>query len=496
MENLESSDNSKQIKSSILQSIAIMKICATDEQYLDEVLKMFEEETDKEINAELLNIIFEFDDIDKYANFIKVEFLRANNLKLRKDPDEVIRSNSYVLNQLILKIKDLDIFIDFAKYYFDPDKNIDIYSSDENELIEKCLVFDSLDNHFIIKLFKDICINKPHFYFERNVRELLSRISKVSSNVFFKYLLDNYDFKNINYPLSSLVNDDNIWFVINKFDISNGVDNKEIEYFRNSIANNQKRNIARLFNNEMIKKGFAFKEELFSDEQIAEIRKKSEQKSQKNFDILFKTEELIEELRQIFDNNGQEISEEKYYEINMDWYNNNGHANKIDASFEILRSLVYELKRPVVFNDVINIFENEDFIFDEIKGDLKKDEKANKIKVQDSQKEVIEVWINKKVSEIDFHQIFSLNENGYFLLADYYKWEGVVYFSRKLKLNLPKYFLLSSLIIPETRGFDEDKSWFDYFRESINDNEVFNAKIVENLENNNLTTFVLYKHID
>ncbi|RKR11686.1 hypothetical protein C8C82_3743 [Flavobacterium sp. 81] len=263
VENLKSIDNSKQIKSAMLQSIAIMKICVNDEKYLDELLKIFEDETNKEINVELLNIINEFDDVDKYYSFIKEEFLRANNLKPRIDPDEVIRSNSYILNQLILKIKDSDIFIDFAKYYFDPNKNIDIYTSDENELIEKCLIFDRVDNNFITKLFKDIGVKKTHFYFERNVRELISRISDVSANIYFKYLLDNYDFKDINYPLSCLVNHKNIWFVIDKFKISNQLDSREIEYFRNSIANNQKRDIARVFNDEMIKNGFVFKEEFF-----------------------------------------------------------------------------------------------------------------------------------------------------------------------------------------------------------------------------------------
>lgn len=495
--NLKSIDNTLQIKSAMLQAVAIMKICVSDEKYLDELLEIFEDETDKEINAELLNIIFEFDDIDRYSNYIKEEFLRANNLKLRKNPDEVIRSNSYVLNQLILKIKDSNIFIDFAKYYFDPDKNIDTYTSNENELIEKCLIFDSLDNHFIRKLFKDIGVQKPHFYFERNVRELLSRISKESSNIFFKYLLDNYDFKDVNFPLSQLINEENIWFVIDKFNISNVVDFKEIEFFRNRIANNQKRNIARLFNSEMKKKGFTFEEELFSDEQIVEINKKAEEKPQKNFDILFETEKLLEEIKQIFDKNGEEINHEKYYEINMEWYQVNGHSNVIDTSFEILRGLIYELNRPVLFDDVKKLFENEDFIFNEIKSDLQKDEKTKKINVKDSQKDDINAWITTKISEIDFEKVFVMDENGYLLLQDYYKWEAVVYFSRRLKFSLPKSFLLNSLIIPETLGYDEDKSWFDYFKESINNDSIFNARIVENLKGNiKLSTFVLDKHVN
>lgn len=495
VENLKSNSNSKQLKSAILQCIAIMKICITDKKYLDELLKIFEKETNKEINAELLTIINEFDDIDKYSNFIKEEFLRVNNIKPREEDDDVIRSNSYTLNQLILKIKDSDIFIDFAKYYFDSDKSIDIYTSDENELIVKCLEFEKLDDNFLIKLFKDFTVQKPHFYFDRKVRELLSRSSLAPIEKLSKYLLDNFDFKDVSYALSYLVNDETILFVIEKFQCSI-LDNKEIEYFRNSLANNQKRDIAEVFNDAMIKKGVIFREKLYTDEEVEVIRKKYESKPQINFDMLFKTEGLIEEIREIFEQNQGEIDQEKYYEIDMDWYNKNGHGNLLDTSLKIIRSLVYDLKRALLFADVERLFEDEDFIFYEIKNDLQKDEKLNKIKIDDSQKEVIKVWIQKKINEINFYEIVLIEEDGYRLLPDYSRWEMVVYFSRKINFDLPKDFLLKSLIIPEIRAYDEDKAWFDYFREKINDKSAFNDKIIENLENINLTAFILDQHIN
>lgn len=496
IENLKSIDNSKQLKSAMLQCLSVMKICYTDKKYLDEVLKIFENETDKKINAELLFIINEFDDIDEYSNFIKEEFLRVNNIKPRIDQDNVIRSNSYTLNQLILKIKSPDIFIDFAKYYFDSDKSIDIYASDENELIEKCIEFDRLDDNFITKLFKDFTVQKPHFYFDRKVRELLSKSSVVSIEKFFKYLLCNFEFKDVSYVLSYLVDNKTIYLVIEKLRGSKDFDHKEIEYFRNSMANNQKRDTARIFNDEMIKNGFVFREELYSDEEIEVIKKRYESKPQINFDILFKREDLINELREIFNNNEGEIDQEKYYEINLDWYNNNGHGNLIDTSLEILRSLVYDLKRPISIKDVEQLFEDKDFVFYEMKNDLQKDEKTNKIQIHDSQREVIRVWIEEKINEINFNQIVLIKEDGYILLSDYSKWEIVVYLSRRMDFNLPKDFMLNSLVIPEIRSYDEDKTWFNYFRERINDKNSFNDKVEENIKNIDLAEFVLDQHVN
>lgn len=497
IENLISIDNSKQIKASVLHCIATMKICNEDENYLKNILEIFEDETNKEINIELLNIINEFDNVDIYSDYIEEEFLRENNIKSRTENDEILRGNDYVLNQLILKIRDSDKFIKFAKYYFDSEKNIDIYTSDENELIEKCVEFDKNDDEFILKLFKNLDIQKPHFYFERPFRELISKISNNSINRIFKFLIDNYDFKDINYVLSYLTNDENIWYVIEKLKNTKEVEQKEVEYFRNFTSNIPKRELARIFNNEMIKIGFKFSEELYSDEEILKMQKDFENKPQKNFDILFKKNKLLTEFKQIFKENQEQISQERYREINLEWYKKNGHANKVDKSLKILGNLIYKIKRPALFNDVEKLVQNDDFIYKEIKNDLKSSDKTtHKIKISESQKDLIQIWVLEKIKEIDFDQIFLGNSDGYSLLRDYHKWEDVVYFSRKLELILPQEFLLNSLIIPEIRSYDEDKTWFDYFKENITDEIIFNNQITENLKCISLTTFVLENHIN
>ena len=254
IENLESINNSKQIKSGMLHCIYTMKVCNEDESFFKKILEIFKRECNKEINVQILSILNEFDQIDMYSDFIREEFLRENNIITREEKDEVIRGNSYVLNQLILKIKDSNKFIEFAVYYFDSERDIDIYASDQDELIEKCVVFDNIDKNFIITLFKKLKIHKPYFYFERPIKELISKISIDSINKIFQYLIDTYDFVDINYVLSNLINDENVWFAINKLKTEKKLELREIEYFRNYIANIPKRDIAKIFNDEMVQK--------------------------------------------------------------------------------------------------------------------------------------------------------------------------------------------------------------------------------------------------
>ncbi len=497
IENLSDNNNSNQIKSSILHCVARMKICNNNENYLEKILDVFKNETNKEINVEILNIINEFDYIDLYYDFINEEFLRENNIKPRLEKDEVSRGNSYVLNQLILKITDSDKFMNFAQYYFDSNNNIDIYTSDENELIQKCVQFDSNDDEFILKMFKKLDIQKAHFYFERPIIELISKISRKSINGIFKYLISSYDFKDINYVLSFLANDENIWYAIEKFKTVINVEHKEIEYFRNTVANTQKRELAKIFNDEMIKIGFDFNEEMYSDEKVLKIQEDFESKPQKNFDILFKRDDLLDEIKQVFNSNGKEISREQFSEIHLEWYKKNGHANKIDKSLNILSRLIYQIKSPVLFVDVEKIIKEDNFIFNEIKKEIKSNERnKNNVKISESQKKYIKDWVAQKTIEINFSEIFTVNSYEYSQSKDYNKWDDVIYFSRKLDLFLPQDFLFNSLIIPEISSYSEDKSWFDFFKEKIIDKNALNNRIKENIQTLNLTAYVLEKHIN
>lgn len=494
--NLMLSDNSKQLKASFLHCISVMKICEEDESYLNEILKIFKDETNKEINLELLTIINQFDNVDRYIDYIEGEFLRENNITLREDNDEVLRGNDYLVNQLILKVKDSSKFIKFAKYYFDSDKNIDIYTIDD-DLINKCILFDKNDDGFILNLFKELNIQKPHFYLDRPIKDLFLKIKSESVNQIFKHLIDSYVFKDISYLLSFLINEENIWYAIDKLKYEKDIEQKEVEYFRNFIANFPKRNLAKIFNDEMIISGFTFNERMYSDEEIIKLQKDFEEKPQKNFDILFQKEKLLNELKEIFKTNQGTINQEKFSEINLAWYNKNGHGNKLDTSLKITGSLIRKLKRPVSFSDIEELVQDENFLFYEIKNYLQNSDKTNsKIKVSVQQKNLIEAWVLEKIKEIDFNQIFSGNSEDNSLLRDYNKWEDVVYFSRKLELNLPQQFLLSSLIIPEVRSYGENKSNFDYFRENIIDQNAFDTKIKENIKSLDLTTFILEKHIN
>ena len=498
IENLKSENNTNQMKSYFADCIEKQKICKEDVNYLNQLLTIFKNETSKEINVEILGIINEFEDIDLYSDFIFEEFLRENKIKPRNEDDDVIRGTSYILNQLILKLKDSNKFIDFAKYFFDSEMNINLYSNSHYyEFIEKCVYYDKKEVDFITRLFEKIELKSDFFYFQGTLKELIGKIRKESVNNIFKYLLDSFQFDKINFALSPIANNENIYEVINKFE--NGIINNqtEIEHFRNAVGNNSNKKLGKLFNDEMIKKGFVFQEKFITEEDLVLIQENFQNKPQKNFNILFNKVELIEEFEKIFKKREFKITREKYYEINHEWYAKNGHGNIIDTSLEILSKLIYSFDRPVSFNDVLKQINDEDCIIKEIKSDLEKNKNnTNKIKISKSQKDFIKNWVERKIEVINFSNIVTYDSDSFSTLNDYNKWVNVIYFSIELTIEIPKDFLLNSLIIPDITNSNNKEKLFNYLKETINDLNSFNSKIQENLKQNNISFMVLDNHIN
>lgn len=496
IKSLEDNENSNQIKSAILHCILILKICSNDKNYFLKILDIFKNETSKEINAEILNLMNDLTFIDSHSDYIMEEFLRENNIQLRTDKDDVIRGNSYTLNQLILKIKDSNIFIDFAKYFLDSQYSIDVYSNDLDKLIDKCLKYEQTEDDFMLRLFKKLDIKKQHFYLEQPMRKLISSLSKDSVGIVFQYLLDNFNFKDINYLLASLADDVNINYVIKRFIEKNDLDYKEIEYFRNIVSNNEKQNLARKFNDELVIAGFNFEKDLFSDSEIELIREGIKKKPQLNFDLLFKKKKLTGEVLGFFEKNENEIDKTKYYEMQKQWYDKNGHGNIIDISLKILSKVLNKFSGSINFNEFEEVLNDNDFLFYEIKSQLEYDKNKSLI-ISQIQIEYIENWVSKKVDEINFKNVYTPNSNGFTLLGDYIKWKHVIYFSRRLNLNLPIQFLLNSLIIPETGNYNEDnESLFNFLRDKINNEDLFNSQVISNLKIDSIPTFIFDKHID
>ncbi|MCL9803887.1 hypothetical protein NAT51_00010 [Flavobacterium amniphilum] len=486
------------VKSHIINCIVLQGFAKTDIEYLNSIFNNFENVSNKQLNRSLLNLLVERDDLDNYFDFLKNEFLLENNIVKREEEDDVLRGTSYVLNDLIVKLENADNFIELVKYFFDNETNHFLWDSESKlKVIERCVEFDEKDENFVLRLI-GVLTFRNHLFFSDELNVLISKVRSSTRNKIFNYLLKNFDFKDASYELATIFEKENLTDLLEEIDSIRDLDNKEIEYFRNRLSNREDRRVGKIFNDEMMSREFQFKEPWLSDEEIEKIRFDFKNKPQREFELLFERNLLKDQIEAIFKKYGQSIDIELSQKITNEWYESNGHWNRIDFSFEFLRRLVYSHRRSVDFDAVVDLIENDDYIVDQIKLYIENQKSNIEFKVLKKHTDFIAEWVSSAIDEISFDRLVLINHiNSYSQLEDYKKWELILFFSEKFNLNLPEAFLLNSLKIGVIQSsFLNKETCFDFLLRKIENKEKLALRIVHNLKEEKLFSSVLREHVE
>jgi hypothetical protein len=487
---------SDSIKSHILDCIDDQKLHIDDYGYLNKIFDLFKNETSKEINRALLSLIKYYEPIDIYFWYIKEEFLRDKKINPRKIDDEVMRGNSWILEKIIIRLQKYSNFINLVKYYFDETKNNYADNRFAEEVIERCLFFENKEDDFLVRLLASF-EEKEKYYLRENLLKTLILKSSINSQIkAFNYLIENFTFNNVGYFLASITNKDTISVIIKKF-IDGSIENKELDFFRNVIANHGNRELAGEFNNIMIEKGFIFNQIFLFEKEYQELKIKYENKPQDNFDILFNRPQLLSEIKDIFTEYGDSIKPEIIREIDLSWYEKNGHSNKIDIAYSLLTSLIYKNKKTLTFIEVEELLQDEFIFIKEIMHQIKGlNDTNNKFTVKAEQIFFINQWCEKTSVEIRFGKVMQfININRFSVDDDYEKLKTVLFFMFKFNFDLPQEFLLNSIEFFDIEKSDDEDNNFEMLKLKINDDILFKKTIIENLLNKKLFSFLLNKHI-
>jgi len=492
---LKDSTISESIKSHIIECINAQDLSKDDKIYLDQIFDIFKKETNKELNRALLSLINDYEDIDSYFWYIRDEFLRENNIEKRKDSDEVLRGNSWVLEAIIMRLNNSNNFIEIVKYHFMDEININTDNKFAEQILNRSLFFDRFEDDFIIRFL--IAFNRKTSYYINDVllRSIILKSKPISQIKAFEYLIENNSFSKVSYFLATIANSDNIKIVIKKY--KNEVIIDDIEVFRNVIANNGNRELAGEFNNTMIENGFAFKDVFLFEKEFQEERAKFENKIQQNFDILFNKDSLLEEIENIFKLNLDPINSKSMSDIDMDWYRKNGHGNTIDTSYSFLHTLIYDNRTPMIFQDVERILEDDFIIIKKIKLLIERNEtSSNKFIISKEQKTIIYEWFKKTSESIKFDEIMEfISINQFSILSDYEKLKHILFFQDKFDFKLSNVFLLNSIEFFDIEKSNDENHNFEKLLARINNKELFDKRIIDNLINKKLFSLSLSNHI-
>lgn len=481
-------------KSQLLRLIQKHNLIENDTKYLSTIYLLFKSETNKQLNNSMLSLIRDDKNIDKYFEFLQNEFLMANKIKEREVKDEVIRGNSYVVNELILRLSDSEYFLSIIKYFFNNEKSISYLDNFESDLIEKCTQFIKSDPAFLIKLLSAI---EEDYRFHMHDK-ILKKIIKSSNteNLALEYLINNVNIDKIRFFVSEFVNEENLNDLVDAL-IGKELSHQEIEFFRNNIGNSSSRKLAVMFNNIMEEKGVIFKEPVFTEDKAKLYNENFKKHLQDNLDILFDKKRLLKEIKNLFNDDVLNIDE--LSEIRIEWYEKNGHSNVIDTSINIVESFMYSKSDNLLtYDDIKKSIENDDYvIIKNVKKIIENYKSSNRdIIIYPNQIKVITDWALNEVSEIDFNAIAkSSGNNSFYYLNNYKKIESIFYFQKLFDFDLPQSFLLNSIEFYEFDKSGEIDESFNYLIKLIKEKELVDKQIIENINNKELIGLALSKHI-
>lgn len=484
------------VKSTIITCISAHNYF-TDDNYLKRIFEIFKTETNKEINSALLFLLRDYKELDCMFWYVKEEFLRENKIKERNDPDKISRANNWVTKDLILKFKDSNNFIDLIAYYFNDSLNIGRDTSFASDVLDRFLYFSKNENDFIVRFLSEIN-GKPNFYIRDSL--LVDVIVKSGNELAAaSYLLENNPFENVKVLLASIANYDVIELVKEKY-LSEILNSEQIHVFRNNLWTLNKE-LSYKFNSLMLESDFKFSSPFLCEEDIELLHSKNKSKFQNNFDILFDKTGLFNEIECIFKNNTILLDSEDIRKIENKWYENEENwNNSVDSSISLLSTIFDEYDIALDFDAVKKIFEDEHLRFYEIKELIKSNINSNiRFTISTEHGKMINEWCIKASKEIDFSRIIKFYDNRRFNYdIDYSKLNTVLEFINLFDFDLPKEFLLNCLEYFDFDNVSEgpgDKV-FGKLKTMINDEELFNKRVIQNLKENKPFEFVRERHIN
>ncbi|ALM49454.1 hypothetical protein AMR72_11420 [Flavobacterium psychrophilum] len=471
------------ILSQILTFIKLQNL-HLDSNYLHLIFKTLSNNDDASIANNLESLLLDYENIDEMFEFIKSEFLKLNNITNREKINHIYSSQK-LSEELILKLKNPDHFLEIIRYYFDYQYSSKFDFEFSEKIYLKCIKFIDDNQDFIIKL---IDLVKNGFKYSLNETPLAKIINGSSTNfIVAKHIFRELDFNDIMFFLASIANDEIIEFLVENIDLKT-VESKDVEIFRNYIGNINNRTLAAKFDSLMQLKGFKFNEVVSTESDIILLRENFQKKIQENFDILFKKDELVQEINKIFTlYKTKVINRNIVYQIDSEWYEKNGHWNTaIDSSIKLLHTFIRK-SNIVNLKDLEDLLKDDYVMVSELANQLDNHAKnSSELKISSEQKKYIEEWTKFTSNNFDFEKVQYQNQS-------YKKLKTIYLFTKKFDIELSNDFLVKSVKFSDIEI--DGENIFELIKSKLDISDLKHI-IVKNMHESNLSFSSTINHFN
>jgi len=462
-----------------------------DDKDIELIIKLFNTEPDKSINSAILFLIKNQVSLDKYFDYIKKEFLWANNIIPRNQIDDVIYGNEWVLNSYLLRFEDEDNFLNLASYYL-VDFRLSTEKNFGERLIKRFQYFQDKNPNFFNKIIKkiDFDTNNRNRHNEEIFILIIKQLNKELE--VFKLLLSAKTFSESKWFLARISSKESIDHLLLQKNIITNKNGQDLQGFRNIISSYNNRELAKYLEKGLVKNKIVINEIILVGKKLKAFTKKEQNKVQNNFNTLFNDSGLILKVNEmITDNSIQIITNEEVRAIANDFYDNkNNHFKELNIGYDALNSIAF-LYNSIKKEGVEDLLTNQKALHLITLKTLLESNKNNNYKfvISKNQSQTVGKWINKVAKAIDFNDLLIFKDFNTFSYKNneafkQYKILKVLYYffnNKEYQQYFSDDFRLASLNYYEIDQFDENSDNYKSLISSIENKELISKQIIENL---------------
>jgi hypothetical protein len=483
---LKNEQTSRIVKRSILDSINSLGLSSNAET-LDEIVRLFREETEEEMNSSLLYLIESTNTGERYFDYLKVELKRILKVDTRENYDDVQRGNNWTLQKILLQFDDEQKFLElFLMYLNYRSSSLQDYYLDQ--LLERISYYNDRNDNFVSSLILGSFDTKIEFGYQKG--EVLEAIIEKCDYQFkaFKVFLDNDRFEPYYWFLAQITTEESVDYLLSEHNLLDKSKVDVYRVFRNHLIHNNKMTEAVKLQDQLVSLGYNFSDDIITIDFRKNRQSEFEKKKQEDFDVLFHPEKLIFEITKIYQDEElnsltrRQLStiERKLAEERRDW------STEPNSSLSLLRTILfYETELPIT--DIDECVIDERYRFLQIVGHITNENKRNKIKLKEEHLIELRNLSNKLFKKIRLDDMFSIISHRGFTFnskqgkLSFELFKGVHRLFEESLIQLEKDFMLKSLKYYKMDTSEEASAGFESLILKINDPEKVKEQIIDNL---------------
>ncbi|WP_134353437.1 NACHT domain-containing protein, partial [Flavobacterium psychrophilum] len=466
--------------------------------FFNQIIKLLKNRDNKEIISSITYSVPDQSTADNVDYFLEILDKSIGN----KEWNSVSKYNSVTSTKdkifnLFTNIKDGDILLKIYEFSIERQKNYQFRESLIKGFLAHIKEFFKPKKEFhskLIDLISNAVISDKANYYEDGL--LLEVVKSCSiEKELFDIIIDSIDGNSDSKRFLTEITDRNDFEkILQKY--KKAILNEEfLNQFRN-VLSHKNYNLSKEFENYIESNSHYVFQDKFSKEGIDERNEFWSTREQKNFDVLFDKNEIVNQILKLYEHLGKDNLNfkdiDKYYHRYYDDFELQKKVteNAKHLLYEILRDNYpadKKLNKAMVYDEILN--SNLNIMYD-ILNCLPKEDKSKKIKISETQNQFIKQWCDDNTHLAKEYYLSHLSVSDSWNNNKYYLFEAIYKFQKLFKFNLDEELLLDMLWFNST-----EKGIITDYLDGIVSIENIKNRITHNLLNVKLSPSSFCNHL-